>query len=389
MDPVQNAITQAIDASEAETAAADDKTKGGAGAGADDKNKGGEGGASTPPAELTTALEKDAAELSDEDKTLINDNADSLTEEQRTTLTEAGVLTGGEELDLATVVDIDAAELTDEQKEFLVENQDELTGKQIKAYKEAGVDFEADTTPVKGEGAQVKSDAKPHEVPKDDSDLYVEVENAEGEKFKITKIGDLPADFIYKDSRQPLEIYDAIDELKEKKAERAKLRTENDTIEDSNSTRERVATLWNDEVTEMQADGTLPEGKIDWQTGEYPNAKTKEQVEGLFSFMTEENIRREKAGRPYVVSLRDVTVLKAQADAKEAAKSGKNKDGKTPEELAKEAKDAAAKKKKAQVVAGAQGDNQNPEADDKPTYVKGSGKSITDITEEMINETAK
>lgn len=350
MDPVQNAITQAIDAAEADT---NKPADGADGAGADDKNKG-----------------AGAADTADDDK-------------------GAGAAGGdgsdGEELDLATVLDVEPAELTDEQKAFLVENKDDLTGKQIKAYTEAGVEFEADDKPVKGDGAQVKSDAKPHEVPADDSDLYVEVEDAEGNKHRITKIGDLPSDFIYKDSRQPLEIYDAIDELKAKKAERAKLREENATLEDSNSTRERVAQLWSAEIAAMQEDETLPGGTIDWEKGEYPNAKTKEQVEGLFTFMTEENVRREKEGRPYIVSLRDVAVLKAQADAKAAKESGKGKDGKTPEQLEQEAKDAAAKKKKAQIIKGAQGgDNSNPTADEKPTYVKGSGKSITDITEEMI-----
>lgn len=355
MDPVQNAISQAIDGADAEItkkaadaeAAKGKGAEGGADAGADDKDKGAgaDGGA-------------DAGA----------DGGDS-----------------GEELDLATVLEVPAADLDDAQKAFLVENKDDLTGKQIKELETAGVSFEADDKPVKGQGAQVKTDAKPHEVPADDSDLYVEVEDAEGNKVKITKTSDLPSDFIYKDSRQPLEILDALNDLKDKKAERAKLRSENDTLEDSNSTRERVATLWSSEIEAMQADETLPGGTIDWEKGEYPNAKTKEQVEGLFTFMTEENIRREKDGRPYIVSLRDVAVLKAQADAKAAKDSGKGKDGKTPEQLAQEAKDAAAKKKKAQVVAGSQGNNENSEAEDKPTYVKGSGKSITDITEEMIS----
>lgn len=367
MDPVQNAISQAIDASEAEVnKAAEDAAaaKGAGGSGAD-------AGAG-------------AAGDDDKDKGAGTEGAGA---------GDGGEGAGegaGEELDLAEVLEVAPADLTDEQKEFLVENKDDLTGKQIKTLTEAGVSFEADDKPVKGQGAQVKTDAKPHEVPADDSDLYVEVEDAEGNKVKITKTGDLPSDFIYKDSRQPLEILEALQELKDKKAERAKLRSENDTLEDSNSTRERVAQLWNSEVTEMQADGTLPEGTINWETGEYPNAKTKDQVEGLFTFMTEENIRREKAGRPYVVSLRDVAVLKAQADADKAAKDGKNKDGKTPEQLAQEAKDAKIKAEKARKIAGAQGgENGNTGTDDKPTYVKGSGKSITDITEEMINETAQ
>lgn len=383
-DPVQDAITSAIESAETEqNKAAEDANKGAAGEG------GGAGGGEQAPAELTEALAKDTAELSDADKTLINDNADSLTDEQRTALTEAGVLTGGEALDLATVVDVPAADLTDEQKSFLIENKDDLTGKQIKAYTDAGVDFEADNTPVKGDGAKVKSDAKPHEIPADDSDLFVEVEDADGNKVKITRVGDLPSDFIYKDSRQPLEILEALEDLKDTKADRAKKRSENETLEDSNSTRERVATLWNSEIEAMQADETLPTGKIDWEKGEYPNAKTKEQVEGLFTFMTEENGRREKDGRPYIVSLRDVAVLKAQADAKTAKDTGKNKDGKTPEQLAQEAKDAAAKKEKARKIAASNGNNESPEADDKPTYVKGSGKSITDITEEMINQTGQ
>lgn len=358
-DPIQQAITSALDSADAEiNQAAEDaaKAKGGDGSGA-------EAGAG-------------AAGDDDKDKGAGADGAGA---------GDGDGGDGGEELDLAEVLEVAPAELTDEQKEFLVENKDDLTGKQIKTLAEAGVSFEADDKPVKGEGAVVKSDAKPHEVPADDSDLYVEVEDAEGNKVKITKIGDLPSDFIYKDSRQPLEIFEAIDELKEKKADRAKLRSENETLEDSNSTRERVATLWSSEITAMQADDTLPTGTIDWEKGEYPSAKAKEQVEGLFTFMAEENTRREKDGRPYIVSLRDVAVLKAQADAKQAAKDGKGKDGKTPEQLAQEAKDAAAKKEKARKVAGAQGDNGNIDKDDKPTYVKGSGKSITDITEEMIS----
>lgn len=364
MDPVQNAISQAIDGADAEsTKAAEDAAaaKGADGSGAD----------------------AGAGAAGDDNKGAGADGTGDGGE-------GAGAGDGGEELDLTTVLAVAPAELDDAQKAFLVENKDDLTGKQVKELEAAGVSFEADDKPVKGQGAQVKTDAKPHEVPADDSDLYVEVEDAEGNKVKITKTSDLPHDFIYKDSRQPLEILDALNELKDKKADRAKLRSENDTLEDSNSTRERVANLWNTEVTDMQADGTLPEGTINWETGEYPNAKTKEQVEGLFTFMTEENIRREKAGRPFIVSLRDVSVLKAQADAAKAAKDGKGKDGKTPEQLAQEAKDAKIKQEKARKIAGAQGgENGNTGTEDKPTYVKGSGKSITDITEEMINETAQ
>lgn len=348
MDPVQNAITQAIDASEAENNKAADDAAAAAAA-----NNDGAGGAGD-----------DAGAGTGDDNQGGDNNA---------------------ELVLDDVLAVEAADLDDAQKAFLVENKDDLTGKQIKAYTDAGISFEADDKPVKGDGANIEA-TKPHEVPADDSDLVLEVEDAEGNKFKITKISDLPTDFMYKDSRQPLEVIDGLNDLKTKKAERAKLREENDTIQDSNSTRERVANLWNTEVGQMQADGTLPTGTIDWEKGEYPNAAAKEQIEGLFSFMTEENMRREKAGQPYVVSLRDVVVLKADADAKAAAKSGKNKDGKTPEQLAQEAKDAQIKKDKARKIAASNGDNQNADADDKPTYVKGSGKSITDITEEMINQ---
>ena len=353
-DPVQDAIAAAeaehADPNNAGAAGDDNKDKGGAaGAADDDKNKGGQG---------------DGAGSGDGDG-------------------------NGEQLDLAEVLEVEPADLTDDQKAFLAENRDDLTGKQVKALKEAGIDLETDDDkPVKAKPTKFSTEGNKSEVPADDSDLFVEIEDAEGKSYKITKISDIPESFMYKDSRQPLEVLDAINDLKQKKADREKARTQNAEVEGSDKNREQVANLWNDEIAELQADGTLPEGEIDWQKGEYGNGRIKKATDDLWTFMAEENSRREAKGLPFVVSLHDVVALKAIADAKanKDKGGGKDKDGKTQAELDAEAKAAKVKAEKARKIAGGQGSNGNVDADDKPTYVKGSGQSIADITEGMINE---
>lgn len=369
-DPITQATSDAIDAinpvpstvppaAEAGTdgatkdktppAAADDGAGAAGAAGADDgKDKGaatppegeagatppaGDGaegaGADEPPQELTDALAKEVAELTDEEKALVVEHKDKLTDEQITTFTEAGVI-----------------------------------------EKEA-----EDTKPVTAEPFK-DGLPKPHEVPENDDDLVLEVEDADGKKIKITTIDDLPEDFMFKDSRQVLKIADQLRDLRDTKAERTKLREENNTISNSTENRNAVVKLWKTELADMQEAGVIPAGEADFEKGKFANKAVQEGVEGIFNYMIELNSARSEKGLPLLSSLQDVLTYR-QADERAKAEADADKHKK------------AVKTEKAKVVAGSKTSTAAPGDKDEPTYVRGSGVGINDIVNESIENLTK
>lgn len=284
---------------------------------------------------------------------------------------EGGQGDGGEQAPQFELTDVVAKEVTalnDDEKAFIVANQDDLTLKQIKAYKEAGIDF-ADT-PVETKPAV--EEPKLHEVPESDDDLTIEVEDAEGNKYKLNTLDDLPEDFIFKDSRQPIQIANKLQEVANERARREQLRTENANTTDSSTAKTEVVTLWQKELVELQEMGVIEKGQADFLNGKFGNSKIQNDVDALFTYMTDINTKRAEQGLPLLVSLKDVQMYRAN-DA--AAKAQAEQD----------AKDKATKTAKAQVVAGSQTSTQGGGKANEPTYVRGSGMSIDDIVQEQMS----
>lgn len=278
---------------------------------------------------------------------------------------------GGEQAPQFELTEVAAKEVTalnDDEKAFIVANQDDLTLKQIKAYKEAGIDF--GDTPVETKPAVEQP--KLHEVPETDDDLTIEVEDAEGNKYKLNGLEDLPEDFVFKDSRQPIEIANKLQASANERARREQLRTENTNTTESGAAKTEVVNLWQKELVELQEQGVIEKGEADFLNGKFGNSKIQQDVDGLFTYMTELNAKRAEAGLPLLVSLKDVQLYRAQ-DA--AAKAQAEAD----------AKAKATKTAKAAVVAGSQTSTQSGGKANEPTYVRGSGLSIDDIVQEQLS----
>lgn len=286
---------------------------------------------------------------------------------------------GGEQLDLATVTTKEVTELDDAEKAFIVENQDDLTVKQLKDYQAAGIDFDgtADADDKAVETAPIEEPApKLHEVPENDDDLVVTAIDAEGNEHKFAGIEDMPEDFQFRDSRQVVQIAAQLQELASKRTERANQRAENESMTQSVETKNRVVSMWNTELAELQKEGIIPAGTADFLNGKFANKKVQESVEGLFNYMTDLNSKRQAQGLPLLSSLRDVQHFRAADQAAQAASAAA-------------VKDKAVKTKKAETVAASKGSTAANAAKDEPSYVRGSGQSIQDITEAAINDVSK
>lgn len=349
-DPISQATSEAIDAinpiMNTTTAATEDANKGGEGAG-DDANANND------------AENQDGANQGAQGGEGDGQGADG------------GQGDGADDAPKFELTDVVAKEVTaldDNEKAFIVANQDDLTLKQIKAYKEAGIDF--GDTPIETKPAV--EEPKLHEVPESDDDLTIEVEDAEGNKHKLNTLDDLPEDFVFKDSRQPIAIANKLQEVANERARREQLRTENNTTTEGNAAKTEVVNLWQKELTELQEQGVIEKGDADFVNGKFGNSKIQQDVDGLFTYMTELNTKRAQAGLPLLVSLKDVQLYRA-ADQQAQAKA------------AEDAKNKATKNAKAAVVAGSQTSTQSGGKANEPTYVQGSGLTIDDIVQEQMN----
>lgn len=195
-----------------------------------------------------------------------------------------------------------------------------------------------------------------------DPELFIEVEDATGVKFKITKIEDLPQDFTPKNNRQILEIMRATDRLESDIAKRDadKAVKEQEAIVEAG--RESVMQAWDGEIDELISEGLLDKPKVASNSPRYSEDPAVKQTDAVYKFMKEENDKRKAAGNPnFLTSFKDAFRLQdyeqMKKDQVEARKVETN--------LAK-------------TKAGMMGGN-NTVAKDEPVYVAGSKRSIWDV----------
>lgn len=146
------------------------------------------------------------------------------------------------------------------------------------------------------------------DVTTDEPKFTLEVEDANGNKFEISKIEDLPRDFELKDNVQGLEILDKIRELKEQKSEYEKTKQTETEKADQAQRVARIQEGWQNEFKELSITEKADQDKV-------------------FEYMRAENAKREEQSRPLIATIEDAkNGMDAQAArdaAKEAAKAEK------------------------------------------------------------------
>lgn len=144
-----------------------------------------------------------------------------------------------------------------------------------------------------------------------DTDLYIEVEDAEGVTHKISKIEDLPEDFTPKNNRQGLEILRQLDKLEQKIEARAADEAKAQEAEALKQTQQEQFEAWDREARELEK-----QKRID--------TKDVERLEKIFDYMNTVNAERAKAGNPNMITSMEDALDKLEAkEAKEAAEEAK------------------------------------------------------------------
>lgn len=153
-----------------------------------------------------------------------------------------------------------------------------------------------------GQGGEVPV-PKPEEAPKPSDKgseqtsapstaLTLEVEDAEGKKYQISKSTDLPRDFTPKDNAQVIEILEGLADLKQRQAQ---MDTEAAKAEEqakaTASQQEQIAS-WDAEIAALQADGRIDKPKAAPNSPEFLNDPAVKRADQVFKFMEQENQRR-------------------------------------------------------------------------------------------------
>lgn len=153
----------------------------------------------------------------------------------------------------------------------------------------------------------------------DTSDLWVEVNNANGEKVKLTLDAGIPDDFQFTSDKQLFEILDAFNEMKALRADREKAiaEAESKRAEQETSQTEERNTMnnWAGEIQDLIDAGAIEPAKAPPANGKTYSPEEiaadpgLQKVDAVFTFMREENTARLAAGKAPLASFASAFTL--------------------------------------------------------------------------------
>jgi hypothetical protein len=193
-----------------------------------------------------------------------------------------------------SIVDAPAAAEGEEEEE-VVPGADEAAAQAAAAAGEAEEEVVPPVKPDKPADAAATGEER---------EFTIEVEDANGNKHKISNIEDLPEDFEPKSNRQGLEI---LRDLQKLDAEREKYEADQAIQSAEAEKTERVTKIqegWNNEFKEL-------------------GISTDADKQKVYDYMAEENTRREKQGMPMLATIQDAKNGLAAKEAAAAAAAAK------------------------------------------------------------------
>jgi hypothetical protein len=173
----------------------------------------------------------------------------------------------------------------------------------------------------------------------DTSDLWIEVENADGTPVKITLDGGLPEDFQFKSDKQLYEVMESMQEMKNLQAEReADFEAKNEQ-QLAQQSQDAQLTTWESETQTLIDAGLIPEPKLKSPA----NGKqfTPEEVEAdpslklqneVYTFMKSENDKRIGEGKPPIMSFGTMFNVYQQQQKNDAEAKAKEEEAKLTKE---------------------------------------------------------
>lgn len=171
---------------------------------------------------------------------------------------------------------------------------------------------DADTEEDEQEDIEPPVDQKPS-----DEELYIEVEDASGNKYKISKETDLPEDFTPKNNRQIIEILSDLQKLNVKIENRdaERVTAEQTAIVEARKT--EISSAWDSEINQLIDEKVLSKPKLASNNPKYNEDPAVKAVDDTYKFMMDENDKRKAAGNPNLLtSFRDAFELRAYRDSK-------------------------------------------------------------------------
>lgn len=220
-------------------------------------------------------------------------------------------------------------------------------------------------TPDEEEEPQLPEDEEEPEQPVEQPDpegLFIEVEDAAGNKYKITQESDLPEDFVPKNNRQVIEILRQLDKLDAEKANQAASEEQKAQEAAAEQHKQEVLTGWDNEIQSLIDAGIVEAPKAKPGTKMWESDPAVQKLDGVFKFMVEQNTARSQAGKPPLTSFAEAYMLKDAIDAKAQTE-------------AKIKEDNAAAKAKAGLI----GRNSAPASKGNEVYAAGQARSMDDI----------
>ncbi len=249
-------------------------------------------------------------------------------------------------------------------------------GEDPKAPEVPATEPEAPKAPEQPAPAPVKPpevperEAKPTEPASvDTSDLWIEVENADGEAIKITLDGGLPDDFQFKTDKQLYEVMDSMREMKELQAEREAELEANLEKQTAQQSQESQLASWENETQTLIDAGLIPEPKLkapadgkQFTPEEVENDPSLKLQNDVYTFMKTENDKRLAEGKQPLLSFGTMlNIYQQQQKASEEAKAKEEEVKLTKERGALIGGDSAAS------------------GGEKSTYVAGSHSNIWNV----------
>lgn len=260
---------------------------------------------------------------------------------------------------------IDAELGIDPPKKPADESTDKPDDKEVTPPVEAEADDDEDASAEADADEDVDEDTNADEAEASPSDeaYHLEVEDANGKKYKVSSIDDLPEDFEPKNNRQVIELLDGLNKLEtaKKEAQAAENQKADAALVERNKNEQ--LTSWDTEIKDLRKEGRLDKPKIAAGEDGFMDDLAVKKVDGVFKLMAEINAKRQAAGNPNLLRSFEDALDKYEAiEARKATDAAK----KTETDLAKQ-------------KAGLIGKSSAAASNDAPVYVAGSARSIWDI----------
>jgi hypothetical protein len=168
------------------------------------------------------------------------------------------------------------------------------------------------------------------------SDLFVELEDANGKSFKIGVDDPLPEDFVFKNDVQLAEFAEARLEMKgilrERQSDFEKQTAESEEKNNAEKSEQELYSSWEAEIEDLITAGAIDAPKSKPGDKDYLQDPTIQKIESVFKFMAEQNAERSKTNKPSIRSFGTAYTLWSNDNAKRAEEEAVKKSNQTAKE---------------------------------------------------------